>query len=87
MSLERKSAKKQQFIDMSGSKRENNFSKVPLVVGTIDPKSQSLKMKSYSSQTVSDDPSSDKFRKATLSPPQSQKDNMSAKGGSSSVTK
>lgn len=72
MSLDRKASKKQQFIDLSGSKRENNFNKVPTA---SDPKS--LKMKYGSSNAAPEDPSIDKFRKATLSPPQSQKDTSS----------
>lgn len=76
MSLDRKSATKKQFADMpssSSAKRENNFNKMIPSQTAIDPKN---KLKSSSSQ-VADEPSNDKIRKATLSPPQSQKDNSS----------
>jgi hypothetical protein len=61
MSLERKAGKKQ-FTELSTGKRENHFSKIPI---TADPKT--LKMKS--STSVHNDTDSDRFRKATLSPP------------------
>jgi hypothetical protein len=77
MSLERKSAKKQ-MIDLGSAKRESNFNKLP-----VDPKA--IKIKTTSSQH--DDASSDKFRKQTLSPPQSSKDNLSAKGQPATITK
>lgn len=66
MSLERKAAKKQ-FIDLSGSssqtsaKRENNFNNKG-VSAQYDQSKAAMKMKG-------EELTSDRFRKATLSPP------------------
>jgi|LauGreDrversion4_2_1035121.scaffolds.fasta_scaffold125735_2 hypothetical protein len=67
MSLERKGAKKQ-YVDLtsaqSSAKRENNFSKMP-----YNPDPKSLKLKVQGTPSMSDEMVSDRFRKATLSPP------------------
>lgn len=81
MSLDRKSAKKQ-FIELSASKRENNFNKVPISESTkqsstsVISQTPASKLKSNMNgsgvgSNIDDQPSNDKIRKATLSPPQS----------------
>jgi hypothetical protein len=67
MSLERKGAKKQ-YVDLtsaqSSAKRENHFSKI-----TSNPDPKSLKLKVQGNPSMTEDMVSDRFRKATLSPP------------------
>ncbi len=71
MSLERKAAKKQ-FIDLSGAssqtsaKRENNFNNKG-VSSQYDPSKMPMKLKQTA--MMGEELSSDRFRKATLSPP------------------
>jgi len=67
MSLDRKSAKKQ-FIELSSNsaKRENNFNKIPQQI-VVSAEKGIAKMKS--STYPEEQPSSDKIRKQTLSPP------------------
>lgn len=55
----------------SSAKRENNFNKIPTSNGDV----KYIKMKTNTSQGVSND-DSEKLRKATLSPPQFQKDHL-----------
>jgi hypothetical protein len=68
MSLDRKSAKNKQFIELSSNsaKRENNFSKIP-VQQVVSAEKAMTKMKS--STYPEEQSSSDKIRKQTLSPP------------------
>ncbi len=75
MSLDRASSKKQ-YLDLNSGKRESNFIKVPQV--PTEPKSVK---KPGSSQGLDNDDSTERQRKATLSP--LQKDS----GSKGSVTK